>query len=139
MPSQFEDLLSTYFGATNAFTEDEHTTFYFEVGNEGFDLSLKMFSRMLAEPLFDVSLMQKEISAVNSENDKNLNSDDWRQNQVLRTLAYSKSPFNHFGTGNNKTILSQGIEYLKDSLDRFYIENYISSNMRLVVSSNILL
>ena len=30
-----------------------------------------MFSRMFAEPLFDINYMNKEIEAVNSENEKN--------------------------------------------------------------------
>ena len=91
-------MLSTYFGSTNAFTEDEHTTFYFEVGNGGFESAMKIFSRMFAEPLFEGSLMQKEISAVNSENEKNLNNDNWRQNQVLKTLANVKSPLHNYGS-----------------------------------------
>ena len=135
VPSQFEDLLSTYFGSTNAFTEDEHTTYYFEVGNAGFDSALKIFSRMFAEPLFDTTMMQKEINAVNSENEKNLNNDNWRQNQVLRELSNSKSVFHRFGTGNNQTLNSLGIDILNEKLNNFYRENYVPSNMRLVVSS----
>ena len=90
---------------------------------------------MFAEPLFDVSLINKEINSVNSENEKNLNSDNWRQNQLLKSLANSKSPFHNFGTGNNNTLLSQGIGALNEKLNSFFRENYIPSNMRLVVSS----
>ena len=80
--------------------------------------------------------MEKEINAVNSENEKNLNDDTWRQNQVLRTISNPKSPFHKFGTGNNKTLNSQGLLTLNQKLFSFYKQYYVPSNMRLVVSCN---
>ena len=94
----------------------------------------KIFSRMFAEPLFDSGLMRKEVSAVNSENQKNLNSDNWRQNQVLKTLAHKESPCSHFGTGSQETLLKHGIDTLSEKLNDYYREHYLPNKMKLVVS-----
>jgi insulysin len=134
-PGEFEDLLSNYFGITNAFTQDERTTFYFEVGSRGFQKALIMFSRMFAEPLFDIQFMSKEIEAVNSENEKNLNQDPWKQHQLLRNLSNKNHPYSKFHTGNNNTL---GIDpvILNKRLNAFFDKYYIPGNMKLVVLSN---
>jgi insulysin len=135
-PGEFEEHLSNYFGLTNAFTEDEKTTFYFDVGCRGFQKSLIMFSRMFAEPLFDLNYMNKEIDAVNSENEKNLNQDSWKEHQLLKHLADQSHPYNRFSTGNNITLRIVDKNTLHKRLNNFYNKFYVPSNMRLVVLSN---
>ncbi len=136
-PSQFEEHLSSYFGMTNAFTEEEKTTFYFEIGTKGFEKAFVMFSRIFSEPLFDMNFMNKEIDAVNSENDKNLNQDNWREHQLLKSLSNPKHPYNRFNTGNNVTLRAPGSAKLNKKLRDFYNKYYVPSNMRLVVLSNL--
>ena len=136
-PSLFDSHLSEYFGSTNAFTEEEKTTFYFEVGWKGFDTSLNMFSRMFAEPLLDFKLMNKEIEAVNSENDKNLGNDNWREHQLIRSLANPKHPFSKFGTGNKYTLGSVEGQILHQKIKNFYKKFYVPENMKLVVQGNV--
>jgi insulysin len=135
-PGEFEDHLSNHFGITNAFTEDEKTTFYFEIGCRGFQKSLVMFSRMFSEPLFDINYMSKEINAVNSENDKNLNQDPWKEHQLLKNLSNPSHPYNRFNTGNNKTLTNVDAETLNKRLNMFYNKYYTPSNMKLVILSN---
>lgn len=135
-PGEFEEYLSDYFGITNAFTEDEKTTFYYEIGCRGFQKSLLMFSRMFAEPLFDLNFMNKEIEAVNSEAEKNLNQDNWREHQIVRTLANPNHPFHRFNTGNNNTLRSVDLTTLNKRLNAFYNRYYVPNNMKLVVLSN---
>jgi insulysin len=135
-PGEFEDHLSNYFGVTNAFTEDEKTTFYYDIGCRGFQKSLAMFSRMFAEPQFDMNYMNKEIEAVNSENEKNLNQDNWKEHQLLKHLSLVGGTYNRFNTGNNVTLRSIGLDNLNDRLRAFYKKYYIPTNMKLVVLSN---
>jgi len=135
-PGEFEEYLSDYFGITNAYTEDEKTTFYYEIGCRGFQKSLLMFSRMFAEPLFDINLMNKEIDAVNSENEKNLNQDNWREHQIVKILSNPNHPYHRFNTGNNNTLRNLDLMNLNKRLNNFYNKYYIPSNMKLVVLSN---
>lgn len=57
------------------------------------------FSRFFSEPLFAPSTIEKEINAVNSEHDKNKAIDDWRLDQLKKSMADPNHPFNMFGTG----------------------------------------
>lgn len=135
-PSTFEDHLSDNLGSTNAFTDEEQTTFFFDVNSQGYDKALVMFSRMFAEPLFDMNFMNKEINAVNSENEKNLNSDDWREAQVLKALADQNSEFSRYTTGNNQTLRYVDLQSLHQKLLDFYNVYYRPEKMKLVVLCN---
>lgn len=135
-PSLFEDHLRNYLGTTNAYTEEEKTTFYFDVEWQGFTKAIEMFSRMFAEPLFDKNYMNKEIEAVNSENEKNLNKDPWRENQILKSLADPLHPYSKFSTGNRKTLKGVNIDVLHSKVNNLYEQFYMPDNMKLVVLSN---
>lgn len=91
---------------------------------------------MFAEPLFDITFMNKEIDAVNSENEKNLNQDNWREHQIVKTLANPKHPFHRFNTGNNSTLRNVDLMTLNKRLNAFYNRYYVPNNMKLVVLSN---
>jgi insulysin len=136
-PSSFDNHLTNFFGTTNAFTQEETTIFYFDVGEKGFDTALHMFSRIFAEPLLDFSLMKKEIQAVNSENDKNLNNDNWRRHQLIKSLANPRHPYSKFGTGNKETLGSIEGKILHSKIERFYKKYYVPANMKLVLQGNV--
>ena len=57
------------------------------------------FSQFFHEPLFTPSATEREINAVNSENDKNLQNDSWRIHQLEKSLAKPTHDFYKFGTG----------------------------------------
>lgn len=120
----------------NAFTESERTTYYFQVSTPAFNKSLHIFSRMFAEPLFDINYMNKEIDAVNSEAEKNLNSDAWRKRQVLKSISNPKHPYFKFSTGNNETLRGISPQMLNKKLKNLYEKYYRSANMKLAVLSN---
>jgi insulysin len=134
-PNLFQDHLINFMGENNAFTEDERTTFYFDINWQGFEKALHMFSRIFAEPLFDIRYTSKEIDAVNSENENNFNNDDWRELQLIKFLANKNHPFSRFSTGNFKTLKDNiNIEVLHKKLFSFYNKYYVPENMRLVIS-----
>ena len=91
---------------------------------------------MFAEPLLDYFLMNKEIEAVNSENDKNLNNDNWRQIQLIRSLANPHHPFSKFGTGNKFTLGNIDGQVLQHKIKNFYKKYLLPENMKLVVQGN---
>jgi insulysin len=57
------------------------------------------FAQFFLSPLFTASATEREVNAVNSENDKNLQSDSWRLYQLEKATADPKHPFSKFGTG----------------------------------------
>jgi insulysin len=120
----------------NAYTASEETNYYFQIDNSGFEKALLIFSKMFAEPLFDISYMEKEMNAVNSEHEKNLNSDIWRINRLLQSLSKSEHPFNHFSTGSLETFKNVTNVELNKQLRMFYNKYYRSNNMKLSVISN---
>ena len=136
-PGEFEDYLSNYFGITNAYTENEKTTYFFQVGCKGFIKSLMMFSKMFSEPLFDKNFMKKEINSVDSEYLKNKNQDPWRQNQLLKEMANKAHPFFRFNTGNNETLENVDENTLNKRLKDFYSKYYIPKNMKFAVLANL--
>jgi len=104
--------------------------------SKGYSEAISMFSRMFAYPLFDKKLMEKEINAVNSENEKNLNDDSWRQNEILKVLSDEKHPYHHFSTGNTQTLKALGLDALHQKLLEYYDKFYIPTSMKLAVLSN---
>ena len=88
---------------------------------------------MFADPLFDFKYMNKEIDAINSENEKNLNKDAWRELQVIKQLANKDSPFNKFSTGNNSTLRGIDPKNLNFKLRKLYEKYYLPQNMKLVI------
>ena len=92
---------------------------------------------MFSEPLFNLTYINKEINAVNSEHEKNINQDGWRLIEIIKTLANKNHPFSKFSTGNSQTFLFDDLEYLRDKLKSFYEEFYITDSMRLIVISNL--
>ena len=57
------------------------------------------FAQFFTGPLFTPSATGREVNAVNSENDKNLQNDSWRMHQLDRATCNQKHPYSKFGTG----------------------------------------
>jgi len=57
------------------------------------------FAQFFFTPLFTASATEREVNAVNSENDRNLQNDVWRLNQLERSTCKTGHPYTKFGTG----------------------------------------
>ncbi len=95
-----------------------------------------MFASFFTCPLFSESAVLRELNAVDSENSKNLQSDSWRQHQLLKSQAISSHPFSSFSTGNLET-LQKAPEVLnlniRDIVIKFYQSHYSSNRMKVVI------
>jgi insulysin len=80
-----------YGGNSNAWTDLFETVYYFSVFNDGVEHLMDIFSRFFIDPLFNENSVQREINAVNSEHEKNINDDNWRINQIIGNLAKTGS------------------------------------------------
>ena len=68
----FEEKLTEFGGSYNAYTDSERTVYHLELFNQHFEEILKIFSRFFIDPLMKKEGVDREINAVDSENNKNL-------------------------------------------------------------------
>ena len=101
---EFERYISSNGGSNNAFTGAEDTNYYFDCGGDALAGALERFSGFFSEPLFTSSGTLREVQAIDSEHSKNLQSDFWRSDAVLRRRARPDHPYSRFFTGNKETL-----------------------------------
>ncbi|KAI9676006.1 MAG: Insulinase (Peptidase M16) [Caeruleum heppii] len=157
----YSQYLSAHSGYSNAYTASTSTNYYFEVAASSSekvdnaevripngnipDISqsesplygaLDRFAQFFIAPLFLSSTLDRELRAVDSENKKNLQSDQWRLHQLSKTLSNPKHPFCHFSTGNLETLRDKprerGVE-IRQEFIKFYQKHYSANRMKLVV------
>jgi insulysin len=111
--------LSEHGGYANAYTASEHTNYHFDVAPDHLDGALDRFvfcvlqsadpttfwclilrfAQFFISPLFTASATEREVNAVNHENDKNLQMDNWRLNQLDKSTSDPSHPYSKFNTG----------------------------------------
>ena len=134
--NEYNKFLSEHGGASNAYTSGEHTNYYFDVSPEHLNGALDRFAQFFLCPLFTESATEREVNAVNSENDKNIPSDPWRMLQLEKATINPDHPYSKFGTGNIDTLLtipkSRGQD-VRDELLKFHKKYYSSNLMALAL------
>lgn len=134
--NEYTKFLNEHGGSSNAFTSNEHTNFYFDVAPVHLGGALDRFAQFFLEPLFTASAAEREINAVNSENDKNLQNDNWRFHQLEKSLSNPDHDYNKFGTGNKYTLETRtkilGYD-VRTELLKFHDSNYSANLMGLTV------
>ena len=130
----FNNNIKKYGGFSNAWTDMFETVYYFSVFNDGIEHIMDIFSRFFIDPLFNEDAVQREINAVNSEHQKNINEDGWREYQTIKNLANKDNKFNNFATGSNNTMNKKTI---RKAMIKFYNQFYVSENISICIISNI--
>lgn len=134
--ASYKDYISEHGGRTNAFTGTENTNYFFDVAAGHLEGALDMFSQFFISPLFTPDATSRELNAVDSENSKNLQSDNFRMFQLLKHISNKDFPFHKFGTGNLKTLdtipKERGINVRETLLD-FHNRYYSANIMKLVI------
>ncbi|XP_063684667.1 uncharacterized protein LOC134818889 isoform X6 [Bolinopsis microptera] len=113
-------------GYTNAYTSDEVTDYYFSTRFKFHDI-MDVFAQFFISPLLDRDSIIREVSAVNSEWQRELSSDAWTSWDIMRVLSNVKHPFHTFSTGSISTLNRTDIQdRLWDFYDRYYSANLIT-------------
>lgn len=132
----YSKFLAEHGGSSNASTTTESTNYYFDVSPEHFSSALDRFAQFFIKPLFNEDAADREIKAVDSEHDKNLQSDAWRFDQLEKSSAKPGHPFRKFSTGNKKTLdeipKEKGIN-VRDELIKFHTTWYSANIMALAI------
>ncbi len=126
---EYDAYLQEYQGYSNAFTSDRNTNYYFEVNPQGFQGAVDRFSQFFISPRFDPKFVERELNAINSEHQKNIQSDSWRSMMVLHLLARKGHPTQMFSTGSSETLAHTS----RDTLIDFYKKYYSANQMKLVL------
>lgn len=136
MENTYNEYLSQNGGNSNAFTTKEHTNYYFQVGTNCLEHTLDIFAQFFISPLFTDGATERELNAVDSENQNNLQNDYWRFDQLYKHFAHKDHPYHNFGTGNRNTLLPNGLDSkdeLVKQLVKFHAQYYSANKMKLVV------
>eukprot|EP01041_Mallomonas_annulata_P009052 gene9052-18749_t len=132
----YSSYLNAHGGHSNAYTAQEDTVYYFDIQNDFLEHALDMFASFFISPLFTEEATSREMNAVDNENTKNLQSDMWRQYQLMKFLARPDHPYSNFSTGNLQTLKvlpeQAGLDIRNILLD-FHKRFYSANVMRLVV------
>jgi insulysin len=132
--NEYEQFLSQYGGSSNAYTDMEDTNYYFSVSpldddddddddeddqaekttSAALEGGLDRLAQFFISPLFDPSMVERELRAIDSEYRNSFTSDGWRSYQLLKESANQDHPFSKFGCGNYNT-LTQGGEIVNST------------------------
>lgn len=161
--NEYSSYLSKYGGNSNAFTAGTSTNYYFEVsvssksnspssstntsqaslplsklekGESPLYGALDRFAQFFIKPLFLEDTLDRELRAVDSENKKNLQSDNWRLMQLGKSTSSPAHPYHLFSTGNYKLLhddpIARGVK-IRDEFIKWYQKQYSANRMKLCV------
>ncbi|KAJ1673710.1 metalloprotease, partial [Spiromyces aspiralis] len=132
----FDSFLSIHNGISNAYTDIDHTCYYFSIANAGLEDALDRWSQFFIKPLFDPEYVRREVNAIDSEFKTHINNNAWRLDSLLSSLANPAHPFSKFGTGNYRTLAERAESLglcLSTEVVSFYDRYYSSDVMSLAI------
>eukprot|EP00004_Rigifila_ramosa_P017456 TRINITY_DN4254_c1_g1_i1.p1 TRINITY_DN4254_c1_g1~~TRINITY_DN4254_c1_g1_i1.p1 ORF type:complete len:997 (-),score=241.02 TRINITY_DN4254_c1_g1_i1:73-3033(-) len=129
--SEYRDFLSQNGGRSNAGTSYSSTSFFFDVNADHLRGALDRFAQFFIAPLFTETATEREMQAVDSEHQRNLQQDSNRLYQLSKSLANPACTFSKFGTGSAATL--QGAARIREIMLDFHEKHYSANTMALCV------
>lgn len=114
-----------------------NTVYYFDISPDALEGALDRFSGFFTEPLFAEDCTEREIKAVNSEHQKNIQHDRWRSFQLEKSLSKPGHVYGKFGTGNLETLWELPQKAGRDprqQLIEWWEKEYCARRMKLAVA-----
>ena len=128
--SDFDTYLSTNGGLNNAYTARDRTNYHLEIRHEAFEGALDRFAQFFIAPLFTPEFTEREMNAIESEHQKNLENDLWREYGLRNTMVREGHPARQFGTGNRATLAGT----TREELLAWYQAHYSANRMTLALT-----
>ena len=128
---EYSTYLKTFGGYSNAYTAADHTNYQLQVLPDGFEGALDRFAQFFISPLFTAEYTAREVNAVNSEHQKNIMNDNWRQYRVTSQFVKKGHPARKFSTGSLETLG----DITREELITFYNNQYSGNRMGLALLS----
>jgi insulysin len=132
-PSQneYHSYVSVCGGMDNAFTGDNITCYFLELESHFMKKGIEMLSWFFKKPILDTNLIKSEMEIINSEHDKNILSDFWRMDDILKKFI-KPSKYTKFGTGCNESLKN----IKRDDILNYYNKYYTTDNMYVCIIDN---
>lgn len=129
----FKAYLSRNNGDFNAFTKEGETNYFFQISHKAFEGALDRFSDFFKAPLFKEDNAAREVSAIQSEYDKNIGSKGWQLRHLRHMLSNPGHPLARFDIGSKDSLAGDNRKALRDFFDQYYS----ATNMKLAIISNL--
>ena len=126
---EFGEFVSKHGGDTNAYTEVDRTTYYFEIEPEHLPEALDRFAQFFISPRFDADYLEREKHAVQGEFQMQRKVDDWRGDAVHKRVMSPDHPGSRFDWGNLRSLRDVGVAEAR----AFFETNYSADTMALAV------
>lgn len=126
---EFGEYLQRNGGSNNAYTARDRTNYHLEIRPEAFEGALDRFAQFFIAPKFTPEFNAREVNAVNSEFQKNLENDGWRE-YALRNSTYREGhPARNFNIGSVETLTGTTREELLAFHSRYYSANRMALSL----------
>ena len=126
---EFGEFVLKHGGDTNAHTEVDRTTYYFDIEAEYLPEALDRFAQFFISPRFDPDYIQREKHAVQAEYQMQLKADEWRSYALHKQFVNPEHPWSRFDWGSLESLRTVG-----DAEARaFFQANYSVDTMTLAV------
>ena len=129
----WSDWLAAHGGYSNAYTAEDRTVYFYTVSNSAMSEAVNRFAEFFSAPLLLAGSMEREVRAVNAEHEKNVQNDEWRLYELLKSTSSAHHPFHQFGTGNLLTLQPDNATHT--SLSTLWEHCYVARNGKLVLLS----
>ena len=125
--------IEKYGGEFNAYTTGDRTAFFIKIINKRFDKALDVLSDMVANPVFDKKVIEKEKLVILKE--INMVTDDSRLHQwiLFQKTLFEKHPAKNPTYGTVEAVKSFDRKKVAD----YYYAHYIPNNMIISIVGNV--
>jgi insulysin len=123
---EFAQFLRRNGGYNNAYTARDRTNYHLEIRPDAFEGAIDRFAQFFIAPKFTPEFNEREVNAVNSEFQKNLENDDWREYSLRNSVYRSGHPARNFNIGSVETLKGTTREELLAFHRRYYSANRIT-------------
>lgn len=120
---EFGEYLQRNGGYNNAYTARDRTNYHLQIPPAAFEGSLDRFAQFFIAPLFKPEFNQREVNAVNSEFQKNVENDGWREFALRNAVMREGHPMRGFHIGSRQTLAGTTREELLAFHRRYYSAN----------------
>ena len=118
-------------GSSNAHTDVEHTSYYFDVLPGAFREALDIFAQFFVSPSFNPDMVAREVNAIDNEFNETRRDDAARLDELLYVAgAPAGHPFATFTWGHAES-LRHGDASAVAAVKALYRDHYHASNMKL--------
>lgn len=128
---EYSQYLQRNNGFSNAYTARDRTNYHLEVRPEAFEGALDRFAQFFIAPRFDPDFSEREVNAVHSEFQMNLEDDGWREYALRGVVVREGHPARGFNIGSRETLAGT----TRAELLAFHRRYYSADRMTLALAA----